>query len=263
MGSLLEKFAGKIDLIYIDPPFATGADFSFKTEVGNSGEKMYKESSIIEEKAYRDTWGRGFDSYLEMMFNRLLIMKELLSDKGSIYLHCDPTANHFIKLIMDIVFSTENFRNEIIWAYTGPGSPGMKQFNRKHDIIFWYSKSNEWVFNGDDVRVPYKDPNQTLRRAFDAGKGIDEDEVKRYRERGKIPETWWADCSPVGRKKKELTGYPTQKPLALLERIIKASTNKGDLVVDFFCGSGTTMVAAEKLGDYIQRLRCCWGSLIL
>lgn len=248
MGSLLEKFAGKIDLIYIDPPFATGADFSFKTEVGDSGKKMYKESSIIEEKAYRDTWGRGFDSYLEMMFNRLIIMRELLSDKGSIYLHCDPTANHFIKLIMDIAFAFENFRNEIIWAYTGPGSPGMKQFNRKHDIIFWYSKSNEWIFNGDDVRVPYKDPNQTLRRAFDAGKGIGEDEVTRYRERGKIPETWWADCSPVGRKKKELTGYPTQKPLALLERIIKASSNEGDLVADFFCGSGTTMVAAEKLG---------------
>jgi len=123
----------------------------------------------------------------------------------------------------------------------------MKQFNRQHDTIFWFSKNNQWVFNKDNVRVPYKDPNQTLRKAFDSGQGMDEEQTEKYRERGKVPETWWEDIAVAVRSAQNL-GYPTQKPEALLERIIKASSNEGDLVADFFCGSGTTAAVAEKLG---------------
>ncbi|MDD9827748.1 MAG: DNA methyltransferase [Deltaproteobacteria bacterium] len=247
MSSLLEKFAGKIDLIYIDPPFATGADFSFTAQIGESGEQVVKESSVIEEKAYRDTWGRGFDSYLTMIYERLVLMRELLSESGSIYVHCDWRVNSFLRLALDEIFGKQHLINEIIWCYTGPGSPNMKQFNRKHDTIFWFSKNNQWVFNKDNVRVPYKDPNQTLRKAFDSGQGMDEEQTEKYRERGKVPETWWEDIAVAVRSAQNL-GYPTQKPEALLERIIKASSNEGDLVADFFCGSGTTAAVAEKLG---------------
>ena len=247
MSSLLEKFAGKIDLIYIDPPFATGADFSFTAQIGESGEQVVKESSVIEEKAYRDTWGRGFDSYFTMIYERLVLMRELLSESGSIYVHCDWRVNSFLRLALDEIFGKQHLINEIIWCYTGPGSPNMKQFNRKHDTIFWFSKNNQWVFNKDNVRVPYKDPNQTLRKAFDSGQGMDEEQTEKYRERGKVPETWWEDIAVAVRSAQNL-GYPTQKPEALLERIIKASSNEGDLVADFFCGSGTTAAVAEKLG---------------
>ena len=160
MGSLLEKFAGKIDLIYIDPPFATGADFSFHAEIGDSGEEIYKERSVIEEKAYRDTWGRGFDSYMEMMYQRLVIMKELLSEKGSIYLHCDPTASHKIKLLMDAVFSSGNYNNEIIWGYRTQGV-SKKWWPRKHDVLLFYSKRNDFIFNPQIERQFYSKPIPT------------------------------------------------------------------------------------------------------
>lgn len=120
MGSLLEKFAGKVDLIYIDPPFATGADFSFTAPIGESDEEVSKEQSILEEKAYRDTWGRGLSSYLQMIRDRLVLMRELLSDNGSIYVHLDWHVGHYVKVIMDEIFGVSNFRNELIWCYTGP-----------------------------------------------------------------------------------------------------------------------------------------------
>ena len=148
---------------------------------------------------------------------------------------------------MDEVFGKKNFRNEIIWAYTGPGSPRMKQFNRKHDVIFWYSKGNEWKFNREAVRLPYKDPKQRPRKAFDTGGSFDDTAISAMRERGKVPETWWRDITVAVRSPKERTGYPTQKPLKLLERIIKASSDEGDIVLDPFCGCATTCVAAEKL----------------
>ena len=238
MGSLLEKFAGKIDLIYIDPPFATGADFSFHAEVGDSGEEIYKERSVIEEKAYRDTWGRGFDSYMEMMYQRLVIMKELLSEKGSIYLHCDPTASHKIKLLMDAVFSSGNYNNEIIWGYRTQGV-SKKWWPRKHDVLLFYSKRNDFIFNPQIERQFYSKPFRHTKIDRDGRHYIDT-----Y-----LRDVWDHDATrPRISQSPERTGYPTQKPEALLERIIKASSEEGDLVADFFCGSGTTLAVAEKLG---------------
>ncbi len=241
MTSLLEKFAGKIDLIYIDPPFATGADFRVKVQVGEEGEEIEKEHSILEEKAYRDTWGEGIESYLNMMYERLYLMKELLSEKGSIYVHCDWHVGHYLKLILDEIFGKENCRNEIVWCYTGP-SRQTKDFPDKHDILYRYSKSNNYVFNPDEIRIPYV--------KLDTGKthGIFKEQAI-LDEKGKIPEDWWADITPVARlHATELIDYDTQKPEALLKRIILSSSRVGDIVADFFFGSGTTLVTAEKLG---------------
>lgn len=243
--SNLEALRGKVDLIYIDPPFDSKADY--RTKITLPGNEITQKPTTFEQFGYSDLWQKGTVSYLEYMYPRLLLMRELLSDKGSIYLHIDWHVGHYIKILLDDIFGKENFVNEIVWCYTGPGSPLMKQFNRKHDTIFWYSKSNQRIFNQNDVRVPYKDPNQTLRAAFDTGKGLTEEEIQRYRERGKVPETWWEDIAVAVRSKQNLH-YATQKPEKLLERIIKASSNEGDLVCDFFGGSGTTAAVAEKLG---------------
>lgn len=225
MGSLLEKFAGKIDLIYIDPPFATGADFSFHAEVGDSGEDIYKERSVIEEKAYRDTWGEGIASFLTMIYERLVIANQLLSNNGSIYLHCDSTVNYYIREIMNNTFGKNNFNNEIIWCY-GLGGSSSKRFSEKHDTILFYSNSEQYYF---------QKPLQPSTSQMMSGKP-----------KGMLD--YWIDIPSLNNQSKERTRYPTQKPLALLERIITASSNEGDLVADFFCGSGTTAVAAEKLG---------------
>lgn len=243
--SNLEALRGKVDLIYIDPPFDSKADY--RTKITLPGNEITQKPTTFEQFGYSDLWQKGTVSYLEYMYPRLLLMRELLSDKGSIYVHIDWHVGHYIKILLDDIFGKENFVNEIVWCYTGPGSPLMKQFNRKHDTIFWYSKSNQRIFNQNDVRVPYKDPNQTLRAAFDTGKGLTEEEIQRYRERGKVPETWWEDIAVAVRSKQNLH-YATQKPEKLLERIIKASSNEGDLVCDFFGGSGTTAAVAERLG---------------
>jgi adenine specific DNA methylase Mod len=159
MGSLLEKFAGKIDLIYIDPPFATGADFSMTAQVGESGEEIEKEQSAIEEKAYRDTWGRGTDSYVHMMYERLTLMKELLRETGTIYVHCDWRMNAFIRLAMNEVFGTDNFINEITWkrAHTVKGNigQGSKYMGANTDTIFVYARSPSYIFN--NIFVPYSE----------------------------------------------------------------------------------------------------------
>ncbi|MDE2749276.1 MAG: DNA methyltransferase [Chloroflexota bacterium] len=173
-------------------------------------------------------------------------MRRVLKDTGSIYLHCDPTASHYLKLLMDAIFGRKNFRNEIVWCYTGPGSPGMRQFNRKHDIIFWYNFGKIWKFNRDDIRIPHKRLNLNRSGAM-IGDALTEELRDAYLEKGKIPETWWPNFTPVGRIRTEKMGYPTQKPLALLERIIRASSNEGDTVLDPFCGCGTTVHAAESL----------------
>ena len=186
-------------------------------------------------------------AYLAFMAPRLAEIWRLLTPEGSVYLHCDPHASHYLKCMMDAIFGAANFRNEIIWCYTGPGSPKMRQFNCKHDTILWYAKGKAWTFNRDDVRLPYKNPNQTLRREMDGGRGIGQDQVQWYRKRGKVPETWWTDIAVAVRSSKERLGYPTQKPLKLLERIIKASSNPGDIVFDPFCGCGTALDAAHGL----------------
>lgn len=190
--------------------------------------------------------GEDTAAFLCFLSVRLLEMQRILKDTGSIYLHCDPTASHYIKMCMDAIFGQKNFRNEIVWAYTGPGSPGMKQFNRKHDTIFWYNKGNSWIFNNDAVRIPHKRLNTNKKGAMIAA-ALTREERDTYLERGKVPETWWPDFSPVGRIPSERTGSPDQKPVSLYERIIKASSNEGDIVLDPFCGCATTIIAANNL----------------
>jgi len=240
MSSLLKQgWAGKINLIYIDPPFFTGANFKVRTTI--SDEKIEKEASIIEDQAYRDTWSGGIASYLKYMYERLLIMKELLVNDGSIYVHLDWHVGHYVKVMMDEIFGYENFRNEIVWCYTGPGRQ-INDFPDKHDVIYRYSKSDNYIFNFDEIRIPYV--------KLDTGKthGIFKKQAI-LNEKGKIPEDWWSDITPVARlHATELLPFDTQKPEALLRRIILSSSNVGDIVADFFCGSGTTLAVAEKLG---------------
>jgi len=250
MASLLSEFAGKINLIYIDPPFATGADFSINIKLGDL--EWTKEASVIEEKAYRDTWGRGLDSYLQMMYDRLVLMRELLADNGSIYVHLDWHVGHYVKIIMDEIFGKENFRNEILWCYTGP-SRQTKDFPDHHDVILRFSKSNNYFSNLDVVRIAYKalhtDKGKSAKIWGKEGRLQDEEVRRQYLEKGKIPEDFWTDIPSGGHiSPSERLDFPTQKPEALLERIIKASSNEGDLVFDPFCGSGTTAAVAEKLG---------------
>jgi adenine-specific DNA-methyltransferase len=242
MSSLIKQgWAGKINLIYIDPPFFTGADFTVRTTVGD--EEIEKEPSIIEERAYKDTWSGGIASYLKYMYERLVLMRELLAENGSIYVHLDWHVGHYVKVMMDEIFGYENFRNEIVWCYTGPSSPGQQQFSRKHDIILWYSKTDNWIFNKDAVRIPYHETTAGKFESEGTGfKGTPADLSK-----GKIPEDWWY-LPVISRIRNEILDFDTQKPEKLLKRIILASSNPGDLVADFFCGSGTTLAVAEKLG---------------
>ena len=244
MSALLEKYAGKIDLIYIDPPFATGANFSFKTEVGDDKLKVLKESSAIEEVAYRDTWGKGLDSFLQMMYDRLVLMRELLTDKGSIYVHLDWHAGQYVKIILDEIFGAENLRNEIIWHYR-TGNLAKNQFQRKHDNIFFYSKTKNVVFIPQEQKEYYTDlygPN--FKPSFEGrNQGKDDKGIFRM---AQVDDVW--DISGVFTLSDEHLPYDTQKPETLLTRIIKSSSKEGDLVADFFCGSGTTAAVAEKLG---------------
>ncbi len=251
MASLLEEFAGKIDLIYIDPPFATGADFSVKIEVGDL--EWTKEPSAIEDKAYRDTWGKGLDSYLQMMYDRLVLMRELLSEKGSIYVHCDYRVNSHLRLILEEIFGKNNYINEIIWHYKR-WSNVAKTFQKMHDTIHLFSKSSDFTFNL--LYQEYSNPEwiEDTVRGIVNGKLVRlKDEKGNYIKREKnnvgVPmHDVWEDINFIGPTASERIGYATQKPEALLERIIKASSNEGDLVADFFCGSGTTGAVAEKLG---------------
>jgi len=242
MSSLIRQgFAGKIDLIYIDPPFATGADFSVPVTIGDVD--TIKEASILEQIAYRDTWGKGLISYLQMMYERLVLMKELLSNEGTIYVHMDWHVGHYVKIIMDEIFDRDNFLNDIIWNYKA-GAVGKKTFGKKHDIILRYSKSNNVIFNADLIRIPYAE--STLERLKYAG-AREKDVDKVFKRGGKVPTDVW-DIGIVQGNSLESCNFPTQKPEELLKRIILASSNEGSLIADFFCGSGTTGVVAEKLG---------------
>ena len=250
-----------VDLIYLDPPFNSNADYRGSDGSGFSdrwcsddveSEWEDKLSGVCPDvlalaELSERVYGKTMRPYLIYMAVRLIEMKRVLKETGSIYLHCDPTASHYLKLMMDAVFGRENFRNEVIWCYSSP-SCSKRQFPRKHDTILWYSVSDTWTFNADAVRVPYK--REALRTNLYGSKvanTLTEELKQKYLARGKLPESWWSKFSPVGRLKKERVGYPTQKPLALLRRIIKASSNAGDVVLDPFCGSGTTLVAAEQL----------------
>ena len=229
--------AGGLKLIYIDPPFDVGADFSMDIEIG--GETFHKEPNLLEQIAYRDTWGRGADSFIAMIYERLILMRDLMAEDGSIYVHCDYRVNSFLRLAMDEVFGRDHHRNEIIWTYSGGAIP-VDDFPRKHDTIFKYRRGDSHVFN-----TQYKPYNElTAKRMQSIHKGVMVDV-----DRGTPVTDWWTDIKvPTGPANKEKVGYPTQKPEALLERIIKVSSNEGDIIADFFCGSGTTAAVAEKLG---------------
>jgi site-specific DNA-methyltransferase (adenine-specific) len=185
-------------------------------------------------------------AYLTYMAQRIIEMHRILKDTGSLYLHCDPTASHYMKVVLDEIFGKNNFRNEIIWCYRGGGSP-KKDFGRRHDVIFRYSKTDAYTFIADRIRIPYQ--AEGLGRTDDAmwGKHKGTDKVYKPNPLGKIPEDWWL-MNILNANDPERTGYPTQKPLALLHRIIKVSSNEGDIVMDPFCGCATTCVAAQQLG---------------
>lgn len=239
---------GGLKLIYIDPPFDVGADFSMDITIGDgeNEESFTKQPSVIEEIAYRDTWGKGADSFIAMIHERLRLMHDLLADDGSIYVHCDYRVSPYIKLCLDEIFGREMIKNEIIWKYSG-GRVGSKFFGRKHDTIYWYSKTDSWIFNVDDVREEYAEATRerfshTIRNVR-AGGDFGEQSLNPL---GKFPEDVF-DISIEAPSSNNRTGYPTQKPEPLIEKIINASSNEGDLVADFFVGSGTTIAVAEKL----------------
>lgn len=252
MSHLLKEYRGKIDLIYIDPPFDSKADYKKKIDLKGIG-KATSDSTSFEEKQYGDIWTN--DEYLQFMYERLLIMRELLSETGSIYLHCDWHRSAYLRLLLDEVFGNINFRNEIVWSYFGFKRATSKKFPQKHDLIFSYTKTPEYTWNvqykphsPEYIKRFKKDENGRLYRddVNPTGGGtriIYLDEVE-----GDIIDSVWTDIPPVNPVAKERQNYPTQKPEALIERIIKSSTNPGDIVFDCFMGSGTTQAAAMKLG---------------
>ena len=257
---------GGLKLIYIDPPFDVGADFSMDIAIG--GDTFTKKPNILEEIAYRDTWGKGTDSFIAMIYERLILMRDLLAEDGSIYVHCDWRMTGYLRSALDEVFGKNRFLNELIWCYRDIGSRATPYFKKKHDTILIYSRSDTWIHNVQRGEIAestrkrfeeYFDENDQITYAalknsnpgvFAKLKGIPNDlnQVWLDAKYGAQLADWWTDISPLKVGFDESIGYPTQKPEALLERIIKASSNEGDLVADFFCGSGTTTAVAEKRG---------------
>lgn len=239
MAALLPEYENRIDLIYADPPFFTNRKFSAR--IGR-GEDSRKPSKWKLAEGYHDAWP-DLDSYLQFLYERLELMSRLLAPNGTLYLHLDWHADAYARLILDELLGANGvFINEIIWAYHGP-SPIKTAFNRKHDTILSYAKGKNYTFNVDAVREPY---NQSTINTFKSSRKAGFGKIPNL-ERGKVPEDWWY-FPVVARLHNERTGYPTQKPEALMERIVLASSNKGDLVADFFCGSGTTALVAARHG---------------
>jgi DNA modification methylase len=237
MASLLPAYEGKLRLIYADPPFLTGKDYLAR--IGRD-EDSRNPSEWETTEGYQDTW-KNIADYLDMLFIRLQFMHQLLATDGTLYLHLDWHASAYARLLLDEIFGPNRLINEIVWVYHGP-SPIRSAFKRKHDTILAYSKSDQYVFNADDIRIPYHpSTHKTFASSPRAGFG-----KKPNLKQGKVPEDWWY-FPVVARLHRERTGYPTQKPEALLERIIRASSNSGDIVADFFCGSGTTLTVANQL----------------
>jgi len=294
MSSLLSEYAGQVKLVYIDPPFDTGTDFSHRVAIGDSS--ITKMPSILEEHAYRDTWGMGRSSYLTMLYERLVLIHELLAEDAMLFVHIGPGVSHLVRSLLDEVFEAANFRNEVIWKRTSAHSDA-RTLGGIHESIFVYSKGESWTWH--DLYVPYedwyveqyyryKDPDGRRFMSGDLGaaglsgggydyvwKGVrrvwrvpertmqklDADErifytrngiprIKRYLDesKGQALGDLWTDILPVVSWSTERAGYDTQKPEALLQRVIELASDPGDLVADFFCGSGTTAVAAERLG---------------
>ena len=249
----LKEKGVKVDLVYIDPPFASGADYAKKVYIRRNPkvaetieqaetEIDSEELRNFEEKMYGDVWDK--ERYLNWMYENLVAIKAVMSDTASIYVHLDWHIGHYVKILMDEVFGEDKFINEIVWCYTGPGSPGMQQFSRKHDTIYWYSNCDAHIFNADDVRMP----SEVHSGGFNGE--MSKDDSGAYSSKGKIPEDWW-EFAVSSRFKVDGVNrveYATEKPFKLLERIIKASSNEGMLVADFFGGSGVTATVANKLG---------------
>ena len=266
----LPSLRGKVDLIYIDPPFDSKADY--RTKISLPGTDIQQKPTVIEQFAYADTWEQGTISYLRMIYPRLALMKELLSDKGSIYVHIDWHIGSYLKILLDDIFGKDMMLNEIIWCY-GSMCKSKNNWNRKHDNIFVYTKSQNWIFNASDVLEGYAEGYKEKFKYQDEkgyymirGKGghlspihsqgdlTPEHEklypqwtYRQYLQEGGLPKDWW-EIPFINSQAKERIDYATQKPEALLERIIKASSNKGSIVCDFFGGSGTTAAVAERLG---------------
>ena len=276
---------GGLKLIYIDPPFDVGADFSMDIEIGGdpstgSGSNTFtKKPNILEEIAYRDTWGKGADSFIAMIYERLILMRDLLAEDGSIYVHCDWRVNSFIRMVLDEVFGSDHYRNELRWKRQPPrGAKAIsKQYAKSSDTILYYSRSDRYVWNPQfkeysaeyvKSKFTYKDKDGRVYRIDNIG-DYSETSIAEFRKRGRIYDypsgklgliryldeakgeaitDIWLDIAEVNSQAIEDTRYATQKPEALLERIIKASSNEGDLIADFFSGSGTTAAVAEKLG---------------
>lgn len=244
LAHLLKDYRGEVDLIYIDPPFDSAADYVKKINI--RGEKVAGiRQGLIEEKQYTDIWER--DEYLQFIYERLLLMKELLSDTGSIYLHCDSHKNAYLRVILDEVFGESNFRNEIIWHYHDKFATGGKSFDRNHDTIFHYSKTPR--FTGNEIRVEKEETTRRALRKKVDGKTInvlDEEGNKIY---GEFSDKRIDDVWDIGRtiSKNEYVDYPTQKKEELLERIVQYGSKDGDLVADFFVGSGTACAVAQKM----------------
>lgn len=251
MSSLLPKLQNSIDLMYVDPPFFTNR--RYPARVGQ-GEDSRRPGEWELAEGYADSWNH-IDDYLTMLYSRLVLMHRLLADHGTLYLHLDWHASHYARLLLDEIFGPDRLLNEIVWVYHGP-SPIKTAFNRKHDTILVYTKSNQYFFNADAVREPYH-PNtvKTFKSSPKAGFG----KLPNLK-RGKVPEDWWY-FPVVARLHSERTGYPTQKPEALLRRIILASSRPGDLVADFFCGSGTTLAAAAKLNRGFLGCDATWRAV--
>lgn len=238
----------KVDLIYLDPPFFSNRHY----------EVVWGDEAEV--RSFKDRWAGGIHVYVGWMKERVLKMYDILKDTGSFYLHCDWHAGHYLKVMLDEVFGYRNFRNEIVWHYA-IGGKSEKQWGRKHDIIFFYTKTDKWIFNEDEVRLPFTPHKRSKTGHYGGRMGKDEKgrpyvekwgtgKKKLYRyylDKGKIPEDVWSDIQTIQPAAKERLGYPTQKPEPLLERIIKASSNKGDLVLDPFCGCGTANIIAHKL----------------
>ena len=266
----LPSLRGKVDLIYIDPPFDSKADY--RTKISLPGTDIQQKPTVIEQFAYADTWEEGTISYLKMIYPRLALMKELLSDRGSIYVHIDWHIGSYLKILLDDIFGKDMMLNEIIWCY-GSMCKSKNNWNRKHDNIFVYTKSQNWIFNASDVLEGYAEGYKEKFKYQDEkgyymirGKGghlspihsqgdlTPEHEklypqwtYRQYLQEGGLPKDWW-EIPFINSQAKERIDYATQKPEALLERIIKASSNKGSIVCDFFGGSGTTAAVAERLG---------------
>lgn len=260
-GSLREEIEkqGGIKLIYIDPPFDVGADFSMDIEVGD--ETFTKKPNILEEIAYRDTWGKGADSFIAMIYERLVLMRDLLAEDGSIYVHCDWKVYPYIRLCLDELFGRDNFRNSIVWHYGGRMMHNVSQYNRKHDNILFYTKSDKYFFDLPKDEVNFEEyaisrhekihTDESGKRYLLAPDAKMERTTRQYEDdivsNGRAIDDVWP-IRYIRGNAHERQGYPTQKPEPLLERIIKASSKEGNLVADFFCGSGTTAAVAEKLG---------------